>query len=517
MNKRLLSGMVWLLVVWLVFGHTPAQGYFSAAWEDPDWNVEPQQSTTGPYPPLEVLLWDEQKAMSLPQETKGEVVLNTPAYYWRHGCGPTAVGMVVGYYDTKGYDNLIPGGAWTQTAAVSQMIASGGNSGAPCPPGSEQHFEDYALPIDDFGSMQTDNYLTAGRAAHANNSMADYLGTSRSSLGNPYGWSWSTEMGYSFRHYFHRYYPEVTVETPAYYAASGGMTWDVLVQEINAGRPMVFLVDTNGDGVTDHFVTAIGYRSSPTRQYAMRDTWSTSSVRWENFAMVQSGVRWGIWGGYAYRISHPPTDLTLSNQSVVENLPVGSQVGSFSTSDPLLGDLFTYSFVAGSGSTDNGLFRIAGSQLLTDTAIDYESRTGYSVRVRSSDSGGDWVERSFSITVSDVNEAPFDITLAVGEVDVLIPAGSEVGRLSTLDQDAGETFVYSLDCGLGGEDNGSFTIAGDRLMAAEEIDFGQQGQYSVRVRSTDAGGLFIQKILVISMEGVENSYVNSIFLPVLVK
>ncbi len=522
MNKRLLNGMVLLLVVCLVVLHTPAKGFMSATGEGPriagtEWDVEPQQSTTGPNPPLDVVLWDMQKAFSLPQDTKGEVLLNTPAYYWRHGCGPTALGMVVGYYDTKGYDDLIPGDAWTQTTAVNQMIASGGDDGAPFPPGSEQHYEDYVLPKDSVSQLLVDNYITAGRQAHTNNSIADYLGTSKSTLGNPYGWSWSTEMDNSFEYYFHTYYPYVLVEMPTYYANNGTMTWDVLVNEINAGRPMVFLVDTSGDGVTDHFVTAIGYRTSPTLQYAMRDTWSNYTVRWENFAMINPGVRWGIWGGYAYQISHPPTDITLSNQTVVENLPIGSQVGIFSTSDPLQGDVVTYRFVIGTGDTDNGLFSIVDDRLLTSTAIDYETRTGYSVRVRSTDSGGDWVENSFSITVSNMNEPPSNIMLTTDDIEEQIPAGSEIGQLSTQDQDAGETFVYSLDSGSSDEDNASFTIAGDKLMAAEQIDFGQQSQFTILVRSTDAGGLFIQKVFVISMEGVASSFIKTLYLPMLVR
>ncbi len=239
--------------------------------------------------------------------------MNVPAYYWRHGCGPTALSMVVGYYDTKGYGDLIPGDAWMQTAAVNQMIALGGDWGKSIfPPGSEGHFEDYASPRDSVSGLLQDDYITAGRDPHPHNSIADYVETSWSTRGNPYGWSWSTKLGSSFVDYFDQQYPEAVgvADFTTYYP----MTWEVLVNEINAGRPMVFLVDTSGDGVTDHFVTAIGYRTSPTLQYAMRDTWSNYYVRWENFAMINPGVHWGIWGGYAYQISHPPTDITLSNQ-----------------------------------------------------------------------------------------------------------------------------------------------------------------------------------------------------------
>jgi opacity protein-like surface antigen len=85
----------------------------------------PQQSTTGPTPPQAVMERDAQKAMEAPAPGGVQhVIPGAPEYNWRHGCGPTAVGMVVGYYDGQGYDDLIPGDASTQTAAVDQAIAS---------------------------------------------------------------------------------------------------------------------------------------------------------------------------------------------------------------------------------------------------------------------------------------------------------------------------------------------------------------------------------------------------------
>ena len=64
---------------------------------------------------------------------------------------------------------------------------------------------------------------------------------------------------------------------------------------------MVFLVDTNGNGSTDHFVTVIGYDDS-THSYGCLDTWG-SAVRWETFAPLASGQGWGIWGGITFQIS----------------------------------------------------------------------------------------------------------------------------------------------------------------------------------------------------------------------
>ncbi len=367
--------------------------------------IPPAQSTTGPYPPLEVLLWDKQKDLSVPQETKGEVLLNVPAYRWRHGCGPTALSMVVGYYDVKGFGDLVPGDAWSQTDAVNQMIASGGGGyngyGLPFPPGQEGHFEDYAAPIDTGPSTLPDAYITAGRAAHPENSLADYLGTSFSTKGNPYGWSWSTEMGSAFVDYFEQQYPEA--EGVTRYSTYYPMNWDALVREINAGRPMVFLVDSSGDGKTDHFVTVIGYRDGPPRQYAVWDTWSTTDVRWENFSQIAAGTRWGIYAGWSYHVSLPPADIVLSNNQVAEKLPIGSEIGSFSTNFVVLADEFSYTLVPGSGDADNTAFTISADRLLSNEVFDFDSRSTYSIRVRSTDSNGDIYEESFAINVLDMD------------------------------------------------------------------------------------------------------------------
>src|SRR5262249_59916607 len=49
----------------------------------------------------------------------------------------------------------------------------------------------------------------------------------------------------------------------------------------------------------------------------------------------------------------PPTDIALSGSSVPENQPAGTTVGTFSTTDPDVGDTFTYTLVSGAGGTDN--------------------------------------------------------------------------------------------------------------------------------------------------------------------
>lgn len=266
--------------------------------------VNVYRSTTGPVPPKAVLERDAlkraQSKSSLAAAAAAETVISgVPPYLWRHGCGPTAVGMVVGYYDAKGY-SLIDGDALNQTGSVNQAIASGGDDSTnPLPPSSAQHFEDYALPYDGT-DVTTDAYVTAGRKAHVNNSVADYMNTSRSTLGLKYGWSYDNDLETGLVGFVQQKASTITVRN-TYYPGSY-MSWSVLTQEINAQRPMVFLVDTDGDGGTDHFVTVIGYRESPTRQYASWDTWSTT-IRWEDFKPIATGVPWGVYSGHAFELS----------------------------------------------------------------------------------------------------------------------------------------------------------------------------------------------------------------------
>jgi hypothetical protein len=102
----------------------------------------------------------------------------------------------------------------------------------------------------------------------------------------------------------------------------------------------------------------------------------------------------------------PPTDISLLPNTVAENQPSGTVVGTLSSTDPNPGDSFSYSLVAGAGSTDNGVFTVSGSQLKSAATFDFESKSSYSIRVRSTDQTGLYFEKVLSVTVTNVNEMP---------------------------------------------------------------------------------------------------------------
>ena len=197
-----------------------------------------------------------------------------------------------------------------------------------------------------------------------------------------------------------------------------------------------------------------------------------------------------------------PTDLALSSATIMENQPSGTAVGVFSSSDPDTGNTFTYTLVSGTGAADNSSFTISGNSLLTAAPFNYESRNSYSIRVRSTDQGGLYIEKAFTITVLDVNEQPTDISISGASVPEHKPSGTAVGSFATTDPDTGNTFTYSLVSGTGSDDNGSFSLSGSTLQTAVSFNYESRSNYSVRVRSTDQGGLYVEKAFTVTITDV---------------
>ena len=208
--------------------------------------------------------------------------------------------------------------------------------------------------------------------------------------------------------------------------------------------------------------------------------------------------------------NNEPSAIDLTPRAVAENSPSGTAVGSFSTTDADVGDTFTYTLVSGAGDTDNSLFTVDGTSLKTDAVLDSEVGTTRSVRVRSTDSGGGFVEDTFTITVTDVNEAPTNITLSNASVDENEPAGTAVGTLGGTDPDAGQTLTYAVvTSGCGGSYPGgsSFTADGNTLETTASLNFEVTASYDVCVRTTDSGtpGLSFEKLFTIDVIDVNDA------------
>ena len=95
-----------------------------------------------------------------------------------------------------------------------------------------------------------------------------------------------------------------------------------------------------------------------------------------------------------------PTNILLSNSSVMENQPAGALVGNFSTLDPDAGNTFTYSLAGGAGGADNGKFAITNTTLYTAGFLDAAVQNTQSIRVRTTDQRGLWFEKNFNVTIT---------------------------------------------------------------------------------------------------------------------
>ena len=99
-----------------------------------------------------------------------------------------------------------------------------------------------------------------------------------------------------------------------------------------------------------------------------------------------------------------PTDISLSNNIINENIAIGSTVGTLSTTDADTGDSHTYSLVAGTWDDDNASFSITTNVLSIDESPDYEMKSSYSIRIETDDGNGGQFQKQFTITVNDIWE-----------------------------------------------------------------------------------------------------------------
>lgn len=193
-------------------------------------------------------------------------------------------------------------------------------------------------------------------------------------------------------------------------------------------------------------------------------------------------------------------NLILTASSIAENSSLGSKViDLIGTDENVIGEQFTYSLVSGIGSTDNASFKIMGSELQTNTALDFETKKAYSVRLRVTDAYGRFDEKSLSISITDVNEMPSAMAITKSNLYESNTINQVVGALSTTDQDAGDSHTYSLVSGTGSTDNAAFNVSGNQIRASQVFSFATKNSYSIRVRTTDKGGLSFEKVYTVSI------------------
>ena len=135
------------------------------------------------------------------------------------------------------------------------------------------------------------------------------------------------------------------------------------------------------------------------------------------------------------------------------------------TVDPDAGDSHSFSIVDDAG----GRFSVVGNELRVadDTLIDFEAAASHDVTIRVTDTGNPALsyDETFTIILSDANDAPSDFSMTWTEVSEHAPIGTIVGSLGGLiDQDAGDTHSYTLVDDAGGR----FVLVGGQIQVADD-------------------------------------------------
>jgi Ca2+-binding RTX toxin-like protein len=157
-----------------------------------------------------------------------------------------------------------------------------------------------------------------------------------------------------------------------------------------------------------------------------------------------------------------PTGPQLSKSTVDENRPAGTTVGVLSVIDPD-GPAATYTLTSNPG----GLFKIAGNQLQTTRALDFEKQVNHKVTIEATDPMGATTTTSFTVGVADV----VDLVRGTNGKNTLVGA-TGADRILGFDE-ADTLFGKAADDVLEGGDGNDLLIGGgggDRLVGGKGID-----------------------------------------------
>jgi len=142
----------------------------------------------------------------------------------------------------------------------------------------------------------------------------------------------------------------------------------------------------------------------------------------------------------------------------------------------------------------------AGSAQVLETATDIAAGTPIAIAFWSW-AGSPGID-NVALSITYANRPPTDVSLSGASISENNLVGDLVGTLSTTDSDSGDTHTYSFVSGDGDTDNASFEIEGSTLKAKVIFDYEGKPICSIRVRSTDAGGLTFEKTFTVTVTDV---------------
>ncbi len=235
------------------------------------------------------------------------------------------------------------------------------------------------------------------------------------------------------------------------------------------------------------------YKPGPDEPFAMEIEFKITS---ENILAIKQARPWVFGVASAVLPNRAPvfTEGASTYRIVAETTASGVNIGAPVAASDRDSDALTYSL----SGADADSFDIDASsgQLQTKTALDYESKSSYSVTVSVRDSKDDegnpdtTTDSTIAVTilVTEVNEVPvFPSATATRTISENTPAGVNIGApVAATDPNSGDTLTYSL----GGTDADSFYInfTSGHLLTKTALDYESKSSYSVTVSVRDSKG-----------------------------
>lgn len=199
-------------------------------------------------------------------------------------------------------------------------------------------------------------------------------------------------------------------------------------------------------------------------------------------------------------VNDTPTLVSISNSVIQENSAAGTVVGLLSTTDEDTADTHTYSLISNPG----GYFTIVGNELRVLTPFSYETAPSVTLQIRTDDGHGGTYDETITITVTDRNDVPTLISLSNATIAENSANGTVIGLLSTTDEDVADAHTYSLISNPGGR----FTIVGNELRVASNINFEATPTLTIQVRTDDGHGGTHDETFVITVTDANDTPTN---------
>uniref|UniRef100_UPI003FCF7267 cadherin-like domain-containing protein n=1 Tax=Tistrella mobilis TaxID=171437 RepID=UPI003FCF7267 len=193
-------------------------------------------------------------------------------------------------------------------------------------------------------------------------------------------------------------------------------------------------------------------------------------------------------------VNEAPSQPVLTGGTVAENA-AGVAVGTLASTDPDAGDTLTY-------TVDDSRFEVVGNvlKLKDGVSLDREAAATIDLVVTVTDGDGLTAERTVTVTVSNVNEAP-SVPVFTGDGTVAEnDAGAVIGSVTTSDPDVDDLAGLSVD-------DARFEIVDGQLKLKDGVSLDHESEPTITLvlTATDGGGLTATRLLTLTVTDVNEA------------